>query len=356
MRVVKAGPKAGPNPSVEDVARLAGVSRGTVSNVLNYPERVIPSKVERVRAAINELGYVRNDAARALAAGQSESIGFVVADIENSLFIDMIHGAQDRAKDAGRSMLLGNAECDLGQQNSYLDLFDETRVAGLLLAPMEDSSDGVKRMRSHGRQIVLLNYDPNDDKCCAVLVDNEMVGYLAAAHLIELGRTHLAYVAGHDSYQPVHARRVGMRRAVEEAGPAVTLTEVDTAGLLAADGAAYAEDYLALASADRPDGVVCVTDDIAHGFITGLLAGSSLRVPEDVAVIGCENNRSVVSGPIALTTVVPPGREMGVAASALLFEEIENGDDHVHRTEVFEPTLVGRESTIGRDLALAQGR
>ncbi|WP_308061596.1 LacI family DNA-binding transcriptional regulator [Streptomyces scabiei] len=167
---------------------------------------------QRVREAIDRLGFVRNDAARSLASGSNDSVGMVLADIENSLFIDMAHGAQEAARTAGLNLLLANTACDMGLQNDYLDVFDEARVTGVLLAPMEDSTEGIARMRSHGRQIVLLNFAPRPGTCCSVLVNNEHVGYLAARHLIDTGRTRLAYVVAHDDYQPVRDRRRGCAR------------------------------------------------------------------------------------------------------------------------------------------------
>lgn len=346
MTQVTPRPISRANPSMQDVAHHAGVSLGTVSNVLNHPEKVMPATAVRVRSSIDELGFVRNDAARALAAGSSRSLGLVLADIENSLFIDMVHGAQQGSKAAGLSLLLGNAACDLQQQEDYLDLFDEARVAGVLLAPMEDSSAGIRRMRAHGRQIVLLGYSPKDDDCCAVLVDNERVGYLAAQHLIESGRTRLAFIAGHDSYQPVHDRRLGVKRAVAESDGRVTVEEIDSGGLEHEDGQRIGAALLERSPGEIPDGVIAVTDAIGNGLIQRIMASGALSVPRDISVIGCENNRSAVSGPVPLSTVQPPGHEMGQQATSLLLEEIAAlPGEHSHRTLVLQPTLVIREST-----------
>ncbi|MDX2630652.1 LacI family DNA-binding transcriptional regulator, partial [Streptomyces scabiei] len=116
---------------MQDVAKAAGVSLGTVSNVLNHPAKVSPVTAQRVREAIDRLGFVRNDAARSLASGSNDSVGMVLADIENSLFIDMAHGAQEAARTAGLNLLLANTACDMGLQNDYLDVFDEARVTGV---------------------------------------------------------------------------------------------------------------------------------------------------------------------------------------------------------------------------------
>ncbi|MBT2499576.1 LacI family DNA-binding transcriptional regulator [Agromyces sp. ISL-38] len=332
-------------PSMMDVARHAGVSIATVSNVINGKGRVTEDTATRVRESVAALGFVRNDAARMLATGSTNSIGMVLADLDNSLFVDMAHGAQQGADGNGHRLLLGNAACTIDRQDDYLRLFDEARVAGVLLAPMEDSLAGIERMRSHGRPIVLLNYQQDGADCCTVLVDNEMVGYLAARHLIDNGRRRLAFLAGKDYYQPVHARREGVRRAAAETS-GVTLEEIDTDGLLFEHGLAAAAMLRERKLADVPDGVIAVTDDIGNGLAAGLHTDLTARVPEDVAIVGCEDNRSAQSGPVMLTTVRLAGIEMGQAATELLFEELSTpADEHRHRTVMLEPTVVMRGSS-----------
>jgi LacI family transcriptional regulator len=329
---------------MQDVADAAGVSLGTVSNVLNHPAKVSPATAERVREAIGRLGFVRNDAARSLASGSNSSVGMVLADIENSLFIDMAHGAQDAARAAGLSLLLANAACDMTLQDEYLDLFDQNRVTGVLLAPMEDSAAGVARMRAHGRHVVLLNYAQRGGTCCSVLVNNEEVGYLAARHLIDTGRRRLAFVAAHNDYQPVRDRRRGARAAVAEAGRAVTLEDIDSAGLTTLHGRQAGKSLAQRAPHELPDGLVVVTDELANGIIHELHIVAGIRVPDDVAVVGCENNRAAGSAPVPLTAVDLPGRTMGQEAMRLLIDEATLGQRHRHATVVLEPELIVRAS------------
>ena len=110
--------------SVRDVAAAASVSVGTVSNVLNRPDKVAPATVERVHAAIAELGFVRNDAARQLRAGRSRSIALVVLDVRNPFFTDVARGAEDRAAEDGMTILLGNSDENTDREGSYVDLFE----------------------------------------------------------------------------------------------------------------------------------------------------------------------------------------------------------------------------------------
>lgn len=333
------------NPSMMDVARHAGVSIATVSNVINEKGRVSEPTADRVRRAVEELGFVRNDAARQLATGAPRSLGMVLADLNNSLFVDMAHGAQQGAEEAGLRLLLGDAGCRIDRQNDYLTLFDEARVGGVLLAPMEDSSVGIEQMRAHGRAIVLLNYTQQGAECCTVLVDNEQVGYLAVKHLLSLGRTRLAFIAARDYYQPVHARREGARRAVAE-HPTATLEEIDTDGLRYEHGRDLALALESLPPGERPHGIVAVTDDLANGIAAGLHERGIAEVPHEVSIIGCEDNRSAIGGPVPLTSVSLHGVEVGEVATELLLEELVTPvAEHVHRTVVVAPSLVVRSST-----------
>ncbi|WP_431279936.1 LacI family DNA-binding transcriptional regulator [Leifsonia poae] len=335
-------------PSISDVAAHAGVSLGTVSNVLNYPEKVSESTLAKVVAAIEQLGFVRNNNARALAVGSSRFIGLSVPDIANMLFVDVARGAQNAARDAGMSFMLSNSDTSAEQQDENLAIFDEVRVAGILLAPMQDSHASVERVRRHGRPVVILNYVTGSDDACHVLVDNEKVGYLAARHLIDLGRTHLAFVGGRDDLQPVHFRRMGARRAVAEEGGRVTLDEIHTEDLNQPGGNEAALMLASLPAEQRPDGLIAVTDLIGVA-ITQVFNERGISVPEDVAVMGCDFNSAAWGGAIPLTSVTMRGYDMGLEATRLLIEEITlPPEEHVHVTVTLEPSVVVRESTVGR--------
>jgi LacI family transcriptional regulator len=335
-------------PSMSDVAAHAGVSLGTVSNVLNYPEKVSESTLAKVLDAIENLGFVRNNNARTLAVGSSRFIGLSVPDISNMLFVDVARGAQDAARAAGMSFMLANSDNAPEIQDENLSLFDEARVAGILLAPMEDSYSSVERVRRHGRPVVVLNYLTQGNDTCHVLVDNEQVGYLAARHMIELGRTRLAFIGGRDNLQPVHFRRLGVRRAVEEEGGRVTLDEIHTADLNQPGGNDAGLALAARPADERPDGVIAVTDLIGMAIIQ-VFNERGISVPGDVAVMGCDYNSAAWGGAIPLTSVTMRGYDMGLESTRLLIEEITlPPGEHEHKTVTLQPSVVVRESSVGR--------
>ncbi len=327
-----------------DVARRARVSMGTVSNVLNGTATVAPATRERVESAIRELGFVRNGAARSLAVGRTRTIGFVVGDLSNSFFVDMARGAQAQA--GAMNVLLANADVDAARQRSLLAVLDEERMAGILVAPVPGSLDQLAGPRAHGRPVVVLDHAVEGLELCAVVPDNLAGGYAAARHLVDLGRRRLLFT-GATRFPAVADRLTGVERAVRETGGAVTLEVVPTFELHVEDGREVGAAILARPSHDRPDGVVAGADLVAMGVLQQLL-GSELRVPQDVAVIGYDDNRAAWASVVPISTVRQPGEEMGRVAARLLLEEILTPRDHTHRTVVLEPTLVARQSTLGR--------
>ncbi|MBT2503550.1 LacI family DNA-binding transcriptional regulator [Curtobacterium sp. ISL-83] len=342
-------------PSVHHVAERAGVSLATVSNVLNHPERVADGTATRVRDAIAELGYTPNRNARALASGSSRSIGLVVMSLRNSLFSDIVNGAQRASREHGRTLLIASSEDDLQAQGDHLAYLESTRVGGILLATMSESRDQVELTRRHGRPVVYVNYEPSDVDACSVVVDNEQAAYIATAHLIERGCRRIGFVSARPELQPVHRRRAGVLRAIAE-HPGVSLVEID-AGDIDPPGGTDAGDRIArMPAAERPDGVLGVTDLLAMAVVTELRA-AGLRVPEDIPVSGCDHNSIAWGGAVPLTSVTMHGVEMGAAAVDLLLAELTDPPGtHRHRTVVIGSELVARESTVGRAGAAAAAR
>ena len=334
-------------PKLRDVALHAGVSMGTVSHVLNHPGKVSQKTRDRVRASIEALGFVRDANASSLAAGGSRSIGLVVIDLANSMFVDVALGAQQTARERGLNLLLAGSQDDFELQAANVDFFDEARVAGLLLAPMRDSSEQIQKLRKRGSPVVLVNYDPGPGDDCCVVVDNEQVGYLAGRHLIDEGCDRLLFVGGADpSLQPVALRREGLRRAVRETQGAVRFEELRVADLTEASGAVAAGRIAARGPDTRPNGVVAVTDTLAAGFIAQMTS-LGVDVPGEMAVMGCDDNSTAAVTSVTLTTVAMHGQRMGAAAMSLLLEEIGDPDGHLHQRVVVEPHLVRRLSTTG---------
>ncbi|WP_434810984.1 LacI family DNA-binding transcriptional regulator [Microbacterium sp. bgisy189] len=329
--------------SVRDVAQAASVSVGTVSNVLNHPDKVAPATVERVQAAIAELGFVRNDAARQLRAGRSRSLGLVVLDVGNPFFAEVARGAEERAAAQGISVLLGNSDQDADREQAYLDLFREQRVNGVLLTPNQLDPDRIQRLRAAGVPVVLV--DAEDGQTPSVSVDDVEGGYLAVSHLLSLGRRRIAYVAGPLSIRQVADRLDGARRAVSEFSDA-TLEVLESTALDVLQGREAGEALARRDAADRPDGVFCANDLLAVGALQGLSILSSVRVPDDIALIGYDDIAFAAATVVPLSSIRQPAREIGSTAVELLFETLDAPDAPARQVH-FRPELVVRASTAG---------
>jgi LacI family transcriptional regulator len=337
----------GGRPRLHDVAKRAGVSTGTVSNVLNHPHRVTPGTRAKVLAVIADLGFTPNAMASALARGSSAAIGLVVIDLSNSLFVDIARGAQQGARRHDRYLQLATAENDFALLEEHMAVMNGAHVSGLVIAPMQDAGAAIERSRRVGCPVVVLNYDTGDHSCCQVLIDNERVGYLAGEHLVGIGRRRIAFVGGVE-VQPVIRRRIGVRRAVADAGQGIVLEEFEASNLEPSSGAAVARTIAARPAETRPDAVIGVSDLLAMSLISEFRS-LGLRVPEDVAVMGCDHNSAAWGGAVPLTSVTMEGAAMGAEGMRLLLREIgEPPDAHVHSTVMLQPRLLPRESTIGR--------
>ncbi|MGY4859593.1 LacI family DNA-binding transcriptional regulator [Cryobacterium sp. AP23] len=332
-------------PSMSDVAALAGVALGTVSNALNHPQKVAEATLVRIQAAIDDLGFVRNDQARSLARGRSSTMGLIVTDIGNSFFVDIARGAEVGAQADGMSLLLANSDNDAAKEQTYLDLFEQSRFAGILLAPFEASTDGLERIKERGQPVLLLNVATPAEKGCSVIVDNEYGGYIAARHLIDLGRTRLAFVGGPDRLAPLLARRLGVERAISESNGAVALEEIIVGAVNAPEGRTVAEALIQRDPADRPDGIVAASDLLALGMIQTFQ--NIVRVPEEIAIIGYDNNNAVWDSLIPISTIGQPGFDMGARGAELLADAIKNPATHQHQVVTLLPHLLARASSVG---------
>lgn len=327
---------------IKDVARLAKVSQGTVSHVLNHPDRVSPARREAVEHAIHELGFVRHEAARHLRAGYSSTIGLLLLDAWNPGFTDVARGVEDATTDQGMTVLISNSARNIEREKTYLRLFAEQRVAGVIVIPHDQFAEGLHQVRSGGIPVVVVDRAETGDEAMSLAVDDVVGGELAARHLIEQGHRHLAFIGDEALAMPVHDRLTGVRRAVADAGRGVRL-DVLPADLTSEAGRDIGETLAAMPVAHRPTGVTTAIDLLAIGVLQGLLQ-QGVRVPEDVSLIGYDDIPLAAQLSVPLTTVRRPHYEMGLAAVEMLSTAISGATPDPRHLD-FTPELVVRGST-----------
>ena len=335
-----------PAASVRDVALRAGVSVGTVSNVLNRPDKVTAETVARVMGAIDDLGFIRNDAARQLRAGHSKTIGLVVLDVRNPFFTDVARGAEDEAASAGLTVILGNSDENSDREAAYLDLFEEQRVHGVLISPYGDITSRLERLRQRGIPAVLVDRSSGDTSFSSVSVDDLAGGRLAVEHLIAQGRSRIAFIGGPIQIRQVEDRLAGARMAVAaHPGTALETIEIDALSVLA--GRAAGVEIAAREPADRPEAVFAANDLVAMGVLQALMMQhSEINVPRDISLIGYDDIDFASAAVVPLSSIRQPSALIGHTAVEILLEQA--GDATAPpRQVVFEPELVVRESSRG---------
>ncbi|CAN5488467.1 LacI family DNA-binding transcriptional regulator [soil metagenome] len=323
---------------MRDIAKHAGVSVGTVSNVLNGVPSVAPQYVERVRKSIDELGFVRNESARLLRSGSSQSIGLLVLSTYNPFFNSLAEAAENAVERRGMSLVLASSAQSTDREDRYLELFEQQRVNGILLAPVHGISPRVQALRDRGTPVVALAPPGDSRGIHTVEVDAEKGAFLAVSHLIETGRSRIIVVGGPDDQ--VSDRMRGAQRAVQAGG--ATLVHVPTNDLSIAEGEAVAEKIRDMV-ADH-DGLFAFNDLVALGLTNSLVRKYGIRIPEDIAVIGHDDIEFSRLSTVELSSVRQPVAEMAERAVQLLLE----GDPDHPTHDMFQPELIVRQSTAVR--------
>ena len=332
--------------SVRDVAQRAGVSVGTVSNVLNHPEKVSPASAERVQRAIDELGFIRNDAARQLRNGRSRTIGMVVLDVRNPFFTDLARGAEDEASQSGLTVTLGNSDEDPAREATYLDLFEQQRVYGVVISAYADISERLSRLKKRGIPAVLVDRSSPDGAFSSVSVDDLAGGRLAVEHLLSLGRRRLAFVGGPMGIRQVADRLEGARAAVA-AHPDASLEVIEIDALSVLAGRAAGADIVGRASGNRPDAIFAANDLVSMGLLQAFaMQGADVAVPGQIALIGYDDIDFASAAVVPLSSIRQPSALIGRTAVEILLAEAEDPSAPPQQV-VFQPELVVRASTAG---------
>lgn len=340
--------------SIKHVASAAGVSVTTVSYVMNKPHRVSALTRAKVQQAMSELGFVRNESARQLRAGQSRLLAYVMLDVSNPFFTDVARGIEDASTDVGLSLFMCASDNDADREAAHLRNLQQQRVQGILVTPVDPWSTLLDEI-ARSTPVVLVDRTRADSPgsspdaaptLCSAAADDVEGGRVAVEHLLDRGHERIAFVGGPDELGQVRERHQGARAAWVEAGRSPdTLVRVVTPALGFADGRAAGERLAGLPAARRPTAAFCANDLVALGLLQQTIL-SGQRVPEDLAIVGFDDIDFAAAAAVPLTSVRQPRHELGAAAAGLL--RAEAGDtDHVHQQLTFTPELVARASTLG---------
>ncbi len=334
----------GRSPSVKDVAAAAGVSLGTVSNVLNRPGMVSAATRDRVERAMAELGFVRNESARQLRAGTSRTLAYVMLDGTNPFFHDVAQGIELAADDADLALFICISNGRPAREEVHLDRLMQLRVQGILITPVNPESAVLDELSRRGIPVVIVDRVRAGGGFCSVAVDDVLGGRIAVEHLVEQGHRRVAFIGGPDSIGQVRERLAGARQVWAELGrDPGDLIHLPTEAMTVGEGRSAGERLAGLPARRRPTAAFCANDLIALGLLQQAI-GSGRRVPEDLAIVGFDDIEFAAAAAVPLTSVRQPRQELGRAAAQLLLDEAAN-PGHAHQQATFIPELVARAST-----------
>jgi DNA-binding LacI/PurR family transcriptional regulator len=332
--------------TLEQVAEVAGVSRATVSRVVNGSPLVSQAVKEAVEAAAERLGYIPNRAARSLVTRRSDSVGLVIAEPTTLLFGDpffpkIVRGVTEvvRAHDLQLVLFMPQSVADSERLVGYASA---GHVDGMLFVSLHGADTTPARIAQRGVPVVLCARPLQPMEVSWVDADNAAGAASAAAHLVESGRTRVATVAGPQDMVPGKDRLLGWRRALEASGLGVDPGLAEPAADFTHEAGAKAMRAL-LERRPELDAVFAASELLALGAMRALREVGR-RMPEDVAVAAFDDSAIASTTDPPLTTVLQPIEEMGRVMARMLLTAIETGD-RTPRNKVLGTELIVRAST-----------
>jgi LacI family transcriptional regulator len=321
-----------PRVTMRDVARLAGVSVGTVSAAVNGTAGVSAASRKRVADAMEALHYRPDEVARSLKVGKTHVIGVVVPDITNLFYPEVVRGVEDAAQADGYSVILCNSNEDRERERKHLDILLSRRVDGVLLTFSEDSLE-YEHLEHQGFPFVCVDRVPFQGRHWSVSTDNVEAGWRAAWHLIELGHKRIAAIAGNTTLSPHRDRVEGYRKALRQGGLEWRDDLLRVGAQQIETGYEAAKELLHL---DPPPTAILSTNNRMLLGVMRALADLDLACPSQVSVIGFDDYSWTRHHTPKLTVMAQPTYQMGRRAMDLLLRQIAQQSEN----EGIEPQSV----------------
>jgi LacI family transcriptional regulator len=330
-----------PRVTIVDIARAAGVSKSTVSLVISGSALVKAETRQRVRAVVDELGYVYHRGAANLRLARSNIVGMVINDLSNPFFAELAVGIEAALQGSDYIPVIANTAESLTRQARVLRTMREHDAAGLILCPAGGTqAEALADFAAAGIPVVLAMRRVPGAMVSAVVPDNRAGAMAAVAHLARLGHRRLAFLGGLASMTAFAERSQGFRDGLAEAGLAADPSAIVPAMPTRAGGAAAMAAALALTPA--PTAALCFNDIVAIGAVHAL-ARHGLRAGADFAIVGFDDIAEAAHMSPPLTTVAVDASGLGAHAARMLLRRIESGAARAE-THIGAARLVVRES------------
>jgi DNA-binding LacI/PurR family transcriptional regulator len=328
-------------PTIYDVARLAGVSTATVSRALNDTGQIAPATRRAIEEAVKELGYRANTIARSLVTKSTETIAFLLPDITNPFYAALVSGIQERVLERNYTMLLCTTDGDPEREEQYLNVLRAKQVDGALVDGLVLPPERIAHFVEDGFPIVCLDRDVDSRSVPLVQVDNRLGARMATEHLLSLGHTRIAHVAGAEELRISEERVAGYTEALAAAGLSADPRLVVSGGFT--DEGGHRATRQLLESGVTFSALFAANDLSAIGAVNAITE-LGRRVPQDVSVVGFDDVHLSRFASPPLTTIHQPAFEIAQRATEILID-LTHGRKARKLRHLLEPTLVVRAST-----------
>ncbi len=327
--------------TMQEVAAAAGVSTATVSRVLNNPESVSPDLVERVENAMHTLEYRPSRTARVLRSGQSlQRVGFLVSNIQNSFFTDVLKGVEQKLIPQEIAIVVGNSNDDLRYEEINIELMLQEQVGGIIAQFISSQRREYVWLTQRKVPVVCFDHVPAGLALDCVMVDNRAAMYKATAHLIALGRRAFGLIGGPLHYTTARERQAGFLQALHDAGIGEDSIWIEQGDWHIEGG--YAATMRLLERARLPLALLSANNETTIGLLKALHE-KNLRIPEDVAVVGYDEMPWASAYSPPLTVVNQHPQYQGNVAADLLISRMNDPDRPVQQV-ILESQLIVRKS------------
>jgi len=332
-------------PTLNDVAKLAGVAPITVSRVINNSGYASQATREKVEAAIDEMGYVPNDLARRLRSKRTNTLALVMTDITNPFFTMIARGVEDAASQEGYTVIFCNTDESESEEEKYANIVAQKQVDGVILVPARSNAKTVEFFQSKEIPVVVLDRRIPDVDVDVVRCDSHQGAYQLTRLLIELGHKQIVMITGPEGVSTADDRVSGYQQALAEAGLSDE-EHIYYGSYTQAGGYDLATQVMAFDN--TPTAIFGANNFISIGVLKAL-NDLNLQVPEDIAVVGFDDlPNSLIVEPI-LTVAAQPAYEMGLKSTQVLLERI-SGQDQEEPQELILPIEIIVRQTSGHKL------
>ncbi|MCG8606053.1 LacI family transcriptional regulator [bacterium] len=334
--------------TIDDVAKAVGVSKGTVSAVINAKNTVKPETREKVLQAMRDLNFRPKGMARNLKQAETDkSIGLIIKDLNNPFYTSIAMGVKEYANSKGYLVFITSSENNHLFEQKFSNLFALKDIKGAIIAPILEGAAEIEhlfRLKMLNFPIVLLE-DIKGIQANVVSVDNIKAMKEAVKYLIGCGHKKIVHFAGPDNASHTHERIEGFRHAFSESHLSYSDDMVVPIGAHFEEGFDKTVAYFKNRDRrDYPTAIVCFNDQLASGVIAALKE-LNIRVPDDISILGNDDIYFAKLYPVALTTIRQPKRELGRKAAEVLIRNIESQEQLPVEKVVLETELIIRQST-----------